>query len=152
MMAMTTSNSINVKPARGLEFLETQIVNGAARQTTVSITCPTEGASIAYTMEAGKTPHWELYTKPFTVTQPGSLRTKACRLGFKDSEAQNLLLRTDLMIAIQRSISDAGLSRTAAAKKPGVTQPRLSDLYRHRIQRFSLDARIRARRERYRGR
>jgi len=61
-------------------------------------------------------------------------------LGFKESEAQNLLLRADLMIAIQRSISNAGLSQTAAAKKLGVTQPRLSDLYRHRIRRFSLDA------------
>lgn len=61
-------------------------------------------------------------------------------LGFNESEAQNLLLRTDLMIAIQRSIGKAGLSQTEAAKKLGVTQPRLSDLYRHRIQRFSLDA------------
>ena len=61
-------------------------------------------------------------------------------LGLKESEAQNLLLRADLMIAIQRSISTSGLSQTEAAKKLGVTQPRLSDLYRHRIRRFSLDA------------
>lgn len=61
-------------------------------------------------------------------------------LGFKDGEAQNLLLRTDLMAEIQRSIRKAGLSQTEAAKMLGVTQPRLSDLYRHRIQKFSLDA------------
>jgi predicted XRE-type DNA-binding protein len=61
-------------------------------------------------------------------------------LGFGESEAQNLMLRADLMIAIQRFIRDAGLSQTEAAKKLGVTQPRLSDLYRHRIERFSLDA------------
>jgi predicted XRE-type DNA-binding protein len=61
-------------------------------------------------------------------------------LGFKDGEAQNLLLRTDLMAEIQRSIKKAGLSQTEAAKMLGVTQPRLSDLYRHRIQKFSLDA------------
>lgn len=61
-------------------------------------------------------------------------------IGVEEREAQNLLLRTDLMIAIQRSIVKAGLSQTEAAKKLGVTQPRLSDLYRHRIQRFSLDA------------
>ena len=61
-------------------------------------------------------------------------------LRFKESDAQNLLLRADLMIAIQRSFGRAGLSQTEAAKKLGVTQPRLSDLYRHRIQRFSLDA------------
>ena len=62
-------------------------------------------------------------------------------LGADESEAQNLLLRADLMIAIQRSIAKSGLSQTEAAKKLGVTQPRLSDLYRHRIQRFSLVAR-----------
>ena len=61
-------------------------------------------------------------------------------LGFDESEAQNLLLRADLMIAIQRSVSKSGLSQTEAARKLGVTQPRLSDLYRHRIRRFSLDA------------
>jgi len=61
-------------------------------------------------------------------------------IGFEQSEAQNLLLRADLIVAIQRTIGRAGLSQTEAAKKLGVTQPRLSDLYRHRIQRFSLDA------------
>lgn len=61
-------------------------------------------------------------------------------IGFEESEAQNLMLRADLMIAIQRFIRRAGLSQTEAAKKLGVTQPRLSDLYRHRIERFSLDA------------
>lgn len=61
-------------------------------------------------------------------------------LGFPKPEAQNLLLRTDLMIAIQRSIRRSGLSQTDAAKKLGITQPRLSDLFRHRIERFSLNA------------
>lgn len=61
-------------------------------------------------------------------------------IGFKEGDAQNLLLRTDLMIEIQRSIRKAGLSQTEAAKLLGVTQPRLSDLYRHQIKRFSLDA------------
>lgn len=61
-------------------------------------------------------------------------------LGFGESEAQNLLLRSDLMIAIQRFIRQAGLSQTEAAKRLGITQPRMSDLYRHRIERFSLDA------------
>lgn len=61
-------------------------------------------------------------------------------LGFEEHNAQNLLLRTDLMIGIQREIQKAGLSQTDAALKLGVTQPRLSDLYRHRIERFSLDA------------
>lgn len=61
-------------------------------------------------------------------------------IGFAEDEAQNLLLRTDLMIAIERYIRKSGLSQTEAAKKLGITQPRLSDLFRHRIERFSLDA------------
>lgn len=61
-------------------------------------------------------------------------------IGFAEDEAQNLLLRTDLMIAIERYIRKAGLSQTEAAKMLGITQPRLSDLFRHRIERFSLDA------------
>ena len=61
-------------------------------------------------------------------------------LGFPEDEAQNLMLRADLLIAIQRSIRRSGLSQTDAAKKLGITQPRLSDLFRHRIERFSLDA------------
>ena len=61
-------------------------------------------------------------------------------LGFPEAEAQNLLLRADLMIAIQRYLRKSGLSQTEAAKKLGITQPRLSDLTRHRIDRFSLDA------------
>ena len=61
-------------------------------------------------------------------------------IGFAEDEAQNLLLRTDLMIAIERYIRKSGLSQTDAAKKLGITQPRLSDLFRHRIERFSLDA------------
>ncbi len=61
-------------------------------------------------------------------------------IGFAQDEAQNLLLRTDLMIAIERFVRKSSLSQTEAAKKLGITQPRLSDLYRHRIERFSLDA------------
>ena len=61
-------------------------------------------------------------------------------LGFPEPEAQNLSLRADLMIAIQRYLRRAGHSQTEAARKLGITQPRLSDLARHRIERFSLDA------------
>ena len=61
-------------------------------------------------------------------------------VGFSEPEAQNLLLRADLMIAIERYLRKSGLSQTEAARKLGITQPRLSDLTRHRIERFSLDA------------
>jgi predicted XRE-type DNA-binding protein len=61
-------------------------------------------------------------------------------LGFPEDRAQNLMLRADLMIAIQRYLQKSGLSQTEAARKLGITQPRLSDLFCHRIERFSLDA------------
>ena len=53
---------------------------------TVSLLCSTEGSSIAYTLDKGENPHWLLYRRPFTIERNARLRTKACRLGFKDSE------------------------------------------------------------------
>ncbi len=51
----------------------------------VEIACPTEGASIAYTTEAGEGAHWQLYSEPLHVRESLTLRAKACRLGYKDS-------------------------------------------------------------------
>lgn len=56
------------------------------------------------------------------------------------ASAANLRLRSDLMIAIREEIDRLGLTQTGAAARLGVTQPRLSDLYRGKIERFSLDA------------
>ena len=53
----------------------------------VTIACPTPGASIAYTLDDGKPKRWSLYVDPVTVEEGKSLRAKACRLGFKDSQA-----------------------------------------------------------------
>jgi N-sulfoglucosamine sulfohydrolase len=47
---------------------------------------PTEGASIAYTTEEGKTARWLLFTGEVTLKRAGVLRVKACRLGYLDSE------------------------------------------------------------------
>jgi len=52
----------------------------------VRIECPTDGASIAYTFDRGATPHWLLYSRPIRTEKDVTLRTKACRLGYKDSE------------------------------------------------------------------
>ena len=49
-------------------------------------------------------------------------------------------MRADLMIAIQQAVADWGLTQAAAAKRLAVTQPRLNDLLRGRIGKFSLDA------------
>jgi predicted XRE-type DNA-binding protein len=64
-------------------------------------------------------------------------------LGFPPGEAANLLLRSDLMIEAERVIRRRRLTQTAAAKLFGVSQPRVSDLHRGRIDRFSLDALVR---------
>ena len=59
-------------------------------------------------------------------------------LGFPEAEAENLLLRSQLMSEI-RDITK-GLTQAQAAKRLAVTQPRLNDLLRGKIDKFSLDA------------
>lgn len=61
-------------------------------------------------------------------------------LGFPEGEAQNLLLRTDLMIKIEQLVKKSGLTQSDAAAMLGLTQPRLNDLLKGRIEKFSLDA------------
>jgi predicted XRE-type DNA-binding protein len=63
-------------------------------------------------------------------------------LGFGREEAEHLLVRSDLMIQVQKIIASRGLKQKAAAKILGVTQPRVSDLLRGRIDLFSTDALI----------
>ena len=55
-------------------------------------------------------------------------------------EAANMTLRSDLMRAIRREVQAWGGPQTAAAARLGVSQPRLNDLLRNRINKFSLDA------------
>ena len=60
-------------------------------------------------------------------------------LGFKTEQARHLQVRSDLMIALSRFIAAHGLTQTDAARKFGVSQPRISDLVRGKIDRFSID-------------
>lgn len=59
-------------------------------------------------------------------------------IGFPPEEAQNLLLRAQLMSRIREAAE--GLTQAEAARRFGVTQPRINDLLRGKIERFSLDA------------
>jgi len=61
-------------------------------------------------------------------------------LGFPPEEAQNLLLRSHLMTRIERYVKTSGLKQKDAAARFGVTQPRLNDLLKGKIEKFSLDA------------
>lgn len=63
-------------------------------------------------------------------------------LGFEPEEALNLKLRSDLMIEIEKLIEARGLTQTAAAEVLHVTQPRISDLVRGKVERFSVDSLI----------
>jgi len=61
-------------------------------------------------------------------------------LGFSSQEAHNLLLRSNLMTRIERYVESSGLTQKDAASRLGVTQPRLNDLLKGKIEKFSLDA------------
>jgi predicted XRE-type DNA-binding protein len=60
-------------------------------------------------------------------------------LGFTPAEASNLRLRSQMMIALRKFIEKEGLTQADAAKRLKVSQPRVSDLIRGKISRFSLD-------------
>ncbi len=53
--------------------------------------------------------------------------------------AQNLKIRSELMIALGQYIQDAGLGQKEAAEVFGVYQPRISALMRGRIDKFTID-------------
>ena len=60
-------------------------------------------------------------------------------VGFPPEQAEHLLIRTDLMIALRSLIKERKLTQARAARLFGVTQPRVSDLVRGRIELFSID-------------
>lgn len=55
-------------------------------------------------------------------------------------EAENMKLRSILMTALKQHITHVKMSQAEAAKLFGVTQPRVSDLIRGKINVFGLDA------------
>ena len=55
-------------------------------------------------------------------------------------QAANLQARADLMRQLAELIQAAGWKQVEAAERCGVTQPRINDLLRGRVSRFSLDA------------
>ncbi|HEY9461245.1 MAG TPA: XRE family transcriptional regulator [Paralcaligenes sp.] len=55
-------------------------------------------------------------------------------------EAENMKLRSVLMTALKQHIIRVKMSQTEAAKLLGVTQPRISDLMRGKINVFGLEA------------
>jgi predicted XRE-type DNA-binding protein len=63
-------------------------------------------------------------------------------LGFSKEESEHLLVRADLLIQVQKAIESRRLKQAEAARILRVTQPRVSDLLRGRIDLFSTDSLI----------
>jgi predicted XRE-type DNA-binding protein len=61
-------------------------------------------------------------------------------LGFPPEEAENLKMRADLMRELRSIIRGRGMKQKQAAELFGVSQPRISDLTRGKIDEFSIDS------------
>ena len=55
-------------------------------------------------------------------------------------QAANLRTRAELMQQIAAIVKETGWTQAEAANQCGITQPRMNDLLRGRVSRFSLDA------------
>jgi predicted XRE-type DNA-binding protein len=55
-------------------------------------------------------------------------------------QAANLRARSELMQQIAQVVKDSGWTQVDASTRCGITQPRINDLLRGRVSRFSIDA------------
>ena len=60
-------------------------------------------------------------------------------LGFDEQEAANLKLRSQLMIEVEKDLMGKKLTQQAAAEVLGISQPRVSDLKRGKVDKFTID-------------
>ena len=60
-------------------------------------------------------------------------------LGFGKEEAANLQVRAMLMVELEKYIKREGITQAQAARRFGVTQPRVSDLVCGKINLFTVD-------------
>lgn len=60
-------------------------------------------------------------------------------LGFDPAEAEVMALRAEVMIRLEKHLKAQGWTQTEAAKRLGITQPRVSKLLKGVWQDFSLD-------------
>ena len=60
--------------------------NASSPERHVRLSCPTEGASIGYTTETGPEARWSLYSQPLEFREPVTLRAKAIRYGYVESD------------------------------------------------------------------
>ena len=60
-------------------------------------------------------------------------------LGFDRDEAEHLRIRSELMGTVRQLLQDRGLTQREAAQLFEVSQPRVSDLVRGKIELFTID-------------
>jgi predicted XRE-type DNA-binding protein len=60
-------------------------------------------------------------------------------LGFPPHEAAVMLLRCELAEALRRWMEQQGHTQAQAAKRLGVSQPRISEIARNKVEKLSLD-------------
>ena len=60
-------------------------------------------------------------------------------LGFDPAEAKVMALRAEVMIRMEQHLKAEGWTQAEAAKRLGITQPRVSRLIKGKWQDFSLD-------------
>jgi len=60
-------------------------------------------------------------------------------LGFPPHEAAVMLLRSELAEGLRRWIARQGLTQAQAAERLGVSQPRISEISRNKVDKLSLD-------------
>lgn len=63
-------------------------------------------------------------------------------LGFPDDEAASMFARGQLAIEIRKIIERKGWSQRQAAKEMGIAQPRIAEIMKMRIEKFSIDTLI----------
>jgi predicted XRE-type DNA-binding protein len=63
-------------------------------------------------------------------------------LGFEDAE--ELTVKTKLAVKLNALIADLGLSQSDAARRTGMTQPKISQIRRYKLQNISLERLLQA--------
>ena len=61
-------------------------------------------------------------------------------LGFSQEESDKLMIKSRLMMEIESFIKSKGMTQAHAAELMGVTRPRISDVMRGKIDKFTIDA------------
>jgi len=60
-------------------------------------------------------------------------------LGFQPHEAAVMLLRCELAEALRKWIDREGITQAQASRRLGVSQPRISEISRNKVDKLSLD-------------